>query len=423
MNIESTLVAFFQHFAASGKNVPLCKMLDGIKNGAWAGQIKRLRTKEKGTPDHDKIKGRLPAFMLSCTTNGGRITADVKAHSGLLQIDIDDVGAEHARDIRDRIGEDRHIFAAWLSPSGDGVKGIMLIPADVARHKSAFEAAADYMRETYAVTIDPQCSNVNRPCFVSHDPELVLNADAVPLEVKQRLCDLSPPITGEDSSESLSPVSCVLSNNSLFVEFPDLKPLYFKLVEGRIGKPQRGERNGAMVELVATCFCVVSPEFVIAFAKEFFTRHAAAFEDYGFDTYQREVHAMLEGCQRSYPERLSEPERQAYTALDNERERAIFRIARSLSKCETHATMPPLFFLSCDELRKRIKCFKMEAWRILRACCWWCSYCAEIWRTISCAIICAASSDPSAQYARCEFMPSCARHEASLSVWCLNFSK
>jgi hypothetical protein len=360
---ESTKVGFFQYRGAEGENVSLAQFLNGIRGGTWAGQVKRVRTAERDSEEHRKRKAALPAFMLSATTKGGHKAADVIEHSGLLQIDVENVGAEQSADLRDKIGDDRHILAAWISPSGDGVKAIMRIPASVAGHKAAFAAAVDHMRETYAIEIDNQCSDVGRLCFVSHDPALVVNLDVEPLKVSTVFDE---PVCADNSSKSLSPESCVLCN-SLFLDFPDLKPLYFKLVHGRIGKPQRGERNAAMVEIVASMFCVVSPFFALAFAEEFYRQHSEVFADYGFATYQREARAVLEGCHASYPTRLTERERAAYAALPNERTQTAFRIAQSLAQCEAEPEFPPpFFFLSCDELRTRMKVFKMEAWRTLK---------------------------------------------------------
>lgn len=363
--IESTQIAFFQHFGATGENVPLSKMLKDIKGNKWKGQVDRLRAKGREAVGYEEAKKKLPAFMLSGITKGGHKAADVIEHSGLLQIDVDKVGAEHAANLRDRIGDDGHILAVWISPSGDGVKAIMRIPASKQGHDAAFAAAVDYMRDSFGVEIDEKCSDVGRLCFVSHDPDLVVNLDAVPLEVatvpKAAACP-------DNSSESLSPESCVLCNNDLFLDFPDLKPLYFKLVHGRIGKPQRGERNAAMVEIVASMFCVVSPFFVLAFADEFYRQHAAVFSDYDFKTYQREALNMLDSCHTSYPlKRLNAAERAAYAALTDENSQTAFRIAQSLARCESQEDFPPpLFFLSCEELRTRLKVLRMKAWRTLK---------------------------------------------------------
>jgi len=250
----------------------------------------------------------------------------------------------------------------------DSVKAIMRIPADVEQHKAAFEAAADYMRESYGVAIDKACKDVCRLCYVSHDPDIVMNAEAVPLAVEIGFFGVG----GErhektNSSTSLNATFYILHNSGLFADFPNLRPLYQNLVSHRYGRPQKGLRNQAMVEIVAACFCAVAPEFVMGFAVEYFNQHAEVFADYDFERYKREAEAMLAGCHQSYPQRLSEGERSAYTALGSDRERAAFRIAQNLSKCASDATVPPpLFFLSCGGLGTRLGLMDTPAWRILR---------------------------------------------------------
>ena len=342
-------------------------MLDGIGSGKWKGQVKRIRDIGRNGDGFDKAKGKLPAFMLSATTAGGSKAGDVKAHTGLLQIDIDAVGAVEAPDLRDRIGDDRHILAAWVSPSADGVKAIMRVPADVARHKASFDAASDYMRETFAVEIDAQCSNVNRLCYVSHDPELVINPQAATLEVS------APAAAGEQRGSSSTSLPLPLHNeptlhNKAFIEFENLRPIYKRHVTRFSGKPQRGHRNTAMVEIVSHCFCVVAPEFVIAFTDEFYHQHEEAYQDYGLERYRQEATALLNGCIASYPKRLNETERASFAELPTEQHQTAFRIAQSLSKCESDVTLPPpLFALSACELGARMGLRDMETYRILQS--------------------------------------------------------
>lgn len=178
-------IGFFQNISSAGKNVPLDDFLEGIINGKWAAAVEEVRNAgDKET--REKRKKALPAAMLSGTTNGGHKTADLDVHSGILQIDIDHV--DDVVSIRDRIGRDRHVGAAWISPSGDGVKAIMRIPADKELHKIAFTAAMEYFREIHEINIDEKCSNLARLCFAGHDPEMVINPDAVPLEVANSQC-------------------------------------------------------------------------------------------------------------------------------------------------------------------------------------------------------------------------------------------
>jgi hypothetical protein len=300
----------------------------------------------------------------------------VGEHSGLLQLDVDDVGMEHAPRLRDRIITDPHVQTAWLSPGGGGVKGTLRIPAVVAGHRRSFAVAARYMKSTYGVEIDPKCSDPCRLCFVSHDPELKWNGDAVPLPIAE---DDLPTRGGaiekrelsahSNSSECLTAESdsYVLCNTStLFQDFPGLRSYYQQHVHRRLGSPQPGHRNKALVELVAGTFCVVCPRFVLDFANVFYDANGATFAGYDRTLYTKEANNLLEGCLTNYPAKsLSARERELYAALDDESERATFRICHSLARCESDASVPPpLFFLSAEQLGIRIDEVRMQAWRI-----------------------------------------------------------
>jgi putative DNA primase/helicase len=101
-------------------------------------------------------------------------------HSGLLCADLDELG--------DRIGEVRahllkslHLWALFLSPTGDGLKCVFRVPADAQKHKASFRAVERHVHDLTGVQIDESCSDVSRLCFLSHDPDAHFNGNAVEL--------------------------------------------------------------------------------------------------------------------------------------------------------------------------------------------------------------------------------------------------
>ncbi len=369
-NLKTTFIAFFESLRDSGQNVPLSTLLEGIKGPRWAGQIKRLRRMGRGAKGFDRCKRSLPAFMLSATTNGGHKAADVANHSGLLQVDLDHVGKDQVEPLRDRIGEDRHILAAWISPSGDGVKAILLIPPDIAGHKAAFETASIYMRDFYCQEIDSRCSDISRLCFVSHDPAIVVNADAVAMPVSV-LATPSDEGHSRHSTTSLNPASasCVLPlhNSAFFDAYPGLRKHYQTLVVKRYSEVQPGMRNKILVDMVPMCLGAVAPEFVKAFSTEFYHQNARLFPDYPFSKWEAETRAHIRNCTRSFPGKLTALERKAYDALDDERQRLAFRICQSLSLVESDESVPPpLFFASYEDMGIRMNEFSMTAQRVMQ---------------------------------------------------------
>ena len=129
---------------------------------------------------YDAAKKQLPLFCWSGQfdkSKGVPSSTSLLKHSGRLQIDIDGLKSpEEAAKVRGDLIFDRHIEAAFLSPSRCGVKAALRIPPckNDAEHKRCFAAAKRYFLETHGIKIDPACKDVSRKCFFSYDPELAL---------------------------------------------------------------------------------------------------------------------------------------------------------------------------------------------------------------------------------------------------------
>lgn len=170
------------------RDVSIADALEEIRSGRFAGQIGKVRTLvAKHGKDSEQVKAaklELPAYVFS-----GRIDGRVKEamlegrlhHSGLLQLDFD--GLDDPRAVRDMVADDPHCMAAWISPSGTGVKGLCVIPPtdDEARHGASFEIVSAYYLDRYSLKNDKACRNSNRLCFAGWDSDLKLNLEAVPL--------------------------------------------------------------------------------------------------------------------------------------------------------------------------------------------------------------------------------------------------
>lgn len=161
--------------------ISLKKFLEHIQQGRWAQQVDVCR-KAKTKAELDEAKKKLPVATLSGVFSE-RKSAAIEQHSGLLQIDLDKVkDPVHTRNL---LGLDPHMVASFISPSGKGVKGIMMIPAEVEGHKRAFEAAQAYIGDAYDLGIDRATKDVSRACYVSHDPQMRINPGAKVLDVEK----------------------------------------------------------------------------------------------------------------------------------------------------------------------------------------------------------------------------------------------
>ena len=147
-------------------------------------QIENLRQNLMNGEEEKYKQGKKE--LVAVTVSGKfsvRRAADLIDHSGILQIDIDKV--ETPSKLRDKIAQDQHIISAFLSPSNQGVKALMLIPADHTIHKDSFLAAENYFKEHYNVQIDKSCKDLGRLMFLSYDPDLKTNPNAIPFKLPE----------------------------------------------------------------------------------------------------------------------------------------------------------------------------------------------------------------------------------------------
>ena len=123
------------------------------------------------------LKRKLPG-LLWCGEFSRRAIAGLERRSGLIVADIDDL--DDPAGMRDVLIFDDHVFAAFVSPSGKGLKIIFRCDA-AADHAACFGAMEAHVKSRYGMTPDPSGKDVCRICFVSHDPDAHHNPDATPL--------------------------------------------------------------------------------------------------------------------------------------------------------------------------------------------------------------------------------------------------
>ena len=176
-------VSIFENaFAGTARSVPCERVVEGIRSGHRADQIKNLRSMLSAgdRAGYDREKRNLPAFSLSAECLDRKT---LSRHSGLIQADLDNLNGTLAG-IRQKAKADPHVLAGFVSPSGNGLKLAIRVPADPERHRQSFESVERYIFATYGTEIDRACKDPLRLCFVSSDPDAWFNRDAIELNVE-----------------------------------------------------------------------------------------------------------------------------------------------------------------------------------------------------------------------------------------------
>jgi hypothetical protein len=145
-----------------------------IKEGTSKDLVKRIRS-EKNKTERNELKKQLPAICFSGTFNKRNDNALLE-HSGLICLDFD--GYEKQKVLledKDMLTKNKFVFSAFVSPSGNGLKVLVKIPADAENHQNYFNSLEKYFNSVY---FDKTSKNISRVCYESYDPLIYINENS-----------------------------------------------------------------------------------------------------------------------------------------------------------------------------------------------------------------------------------------------------
>jgi hypothetical protein len=145
--------------------------LDRIQNGKHEKIIKDLRA-EIDTEKKKKLKGSLSAVTF-CGTFTTRKKENLKQGSGLAILDFDKL--DDVLGYKEQLKSNDFIMAAWISPSGNGVKALVKIP--IIKNDAEYKNIFKQLKELFPL-LDDSGSDISRLCFESFDPDIYINLDS-----------------------------------------------------------------------------------------------------------------------------------------------------------------------------------------------------------------------------------------------------
>lgn len=169
----------------SGTVADVAAILGAIKNGQWMDDIIRLRNLED-KKEREALKRTLPGVTFSGVFQPTRSLETCTEYNHVLVFDIDKLDLQKVEILMGVLKDDPHVLAAWRSPSGNGVKGLIPVTSDKDHHYDAFECVRIYFETNYATTIDPSGKDICRLCFITYDKDLHYNGAAVPMHIDYR---------------------------------------------------------------------------------------------------------------------------------------------------------------------------------------------------------------------------------------------
>lgn len=159
-----------------------------------------------------KKQQKLPVMAFSVFCEGGHSKKSIKQYTHLFCGDIDNLKSEEeAIRIKKLISSDSRVVLCFISPSQKGVKFILRLKTMPRAenilanennenrfkeldnyHKAWFTIISNEIKEKYNIELDSQCSNVNRLCYISYDPDAYFNPDAKEYEFEGKFKDIFP---------------------------------------------------------------------------------------------------------------------------------------------------------------------------------------------------------------------------------------
>ena len=145
--------------------------LNRIKNGSQATENVLLYR----TTGDKKYKMKLPGACISGKFSY-RATVSLLEYSQFACLDFDKFGTlTDAKAIKENISKEPCCFAAFISPSGKGVKAIIRTKPDPTKYESYYRAICKKYNDVH---LDSKTKDISRLCFESYDPEIYINENA-----------------------------------------------------------------------------------------------------------------------------------------------------------------------------------------------------------------------------------------------------
>lgn len=183
-DLKKMYVSYQENFWGKIINRPLYDVLYEIKSTKHESitlQLRQHYLTEDGL--YGLKKKKLPVATFCANFKESLRTKEgLNQYNCVMIIDIDHVGNHAINQLFEKLSQDKYLFGLWISPSGNGIKGLIKInyEADFSSnevdiwHYTAFAQIAFYFKEKYNIDLDASGKDFTRLCFISHDSNIII---------------------------------------------------------------------------------------------------------------------------------------------------------------------------------------------------------------------------------------------------------
>ncbi len=196
--------------------IPFSEVLQTIRTGNGILSIIEQVRAVKDQNERNALKAKnLPAFSMGLFENKRHKNEFLKKIQHII-IDFDHVG-DRLNDLRAQLTKDERVYCLFTSPSGDGLKLVCVLDQPITNpetYKQVYEHYTSAISRQYKQACD-NTKDASRMCFVSFDPDLLVNPNAVPLAVNIPSIGQAKPLKQQDPLAELLSAGTTPSNRTL----------------------------------------------------------------------------------------------------------------------------------------------------------------------------------------------------------------
>ena len=255
-------VSVFKNFAQLVENKELNDIIYDIQAGKYQNEIEVIRNLivENKPKEADALKKKLLGFTPSGTFDKGRKAELISTYSGYLVLDLDKLTETQLEEVKVKATKIAFTYAAFISPSGNGLKIIIPVNAEANNHKLAMQQVAAYYETAFQITVDPSGKDVSRLCFMSFDPDCYFNPNAETFCINlEPIQSELPVVKGTRPNKVESQASTWQEKFSSCIEFTERKATFIQ-----------GNRNNFVHLLACNCNRIGMPESI---AQNYISQH------------------------------------------------------------------------------------------------------------------------------------------------------
>jgi len=171
MNLHNMKTTFFKGLRSTKpeKVTELSEILEKIRSGEWRDKVEKCHKDLK-------YKDYLPCFTPTGVFNHRSIKG-LEEYNGIICLDIDHV--EDPEALKKNVARLAYVHAAFVTPSGKGLKVIVKTNGTAENFKTTEECVASAIFHDSGAIRDIRCKDIARIQFVSYDPTIYINEHSV----------------------------------------------------------------------------------------------------------------------------------------------------------------------------------------------------------------------------------------------------